>query len=275
MENFNDKFNNLFESSQLRELLALLEEIKKADKKTGKRMTAISFIASVSMAILGYFAIGLFGAVIFFVMVYTAAFYMNYSLKKRNLLAYLKVYRERLPQVLCSESSKIDKPRYASTLNLLYPDTLHHWTVCYSVNGIDTGFVRIQSSANESASGMAAVGSAFDFEGSVFKGYFPALTDEYIDELYVPEGTDSRIAEFARLLDSRFQSFAIVCGDEYSVLFIPSAQDFMTSRIEYSDGLSRDSLARQVGYFDIARAFETLDVNALSMALTPFETEDE
>ena len=53
MENFNDKFNNLYESSQLRELLALLEEIKKADKKTGKRMTAISFIASVSMAILG------------------------------------------------------------------------------------------------------------------------------------------------------------------------------------------------------------------------------
>ncbi len=276
MENIKTKFTNLFKSSPFGELLKKGIDLKKADRGTTKRMTGISAVSCVSMTVLSYFALGgIIGAIIFFIIAYSASFYLNYSMKKKVLLAYLKYYREELPSILCEEAEKTDKPRIASTLNSLYPETLNHWTVCYSLDRIDAGFVRIIEGTREIASGFAAVGAAEGFCGAAFKGYFPTLTEEYAEELTFSGDLDEKALEFARILDEHFEAFAIVFGEDFSLIFSPSSQDFMTDRVETPDGLKPESLARQVAYFNIAKAFDTLDLESLRDAVTLFEGEFE
>ena len=272
MENLKNKFNTLFKSSPFGGLLKTGIDLKKADRGTTKRMTSISAISCVSMTVLGYFALnGIIGAIIFFIIAYSASFYLNYSMKKKVLLAYLKYYREALPSSLCEEASKIDKPRIASTLNALYPETMHHWTVCYSLDRIDTGFVRIIENAREIASGFAVTGASESFQGAAFKGYFPTLTEEYAEELTVSGSLSDKALEFAKVLDEHLESFAMVFGEDFSLIFSPSSQDFMTDRVESPNGLKPESLARQVAYFNVAKAFDSLDVNALRDAVSLFD----
>ena len=272
MENLRHKFNTLFKSSPFGELLKTGIELKKADKGTTKRMNTISVVSCVGMTVLGYFALGgLIGAIIFFIIAYAASFYLNFSMKKKVLLAYLKYYREDLPLHLCDEISKTDKPRIASTLNSLYPETMHHWTVCYSLDRVDTGFARIIENSREIASGFAVVGAAESFQGAVYKGYFPALTEEWVEELTVSGEISEKALEFARVLDEHFETFAVVFGEDFSVIFSPSAQDFMTDRVEIPDGLLPENLARQTAYFNIAKAFDTLDVELLREAVLLFD----
>lgn len=276
MENLKTQFNLLFKSSPFGELLKTGIDLKKADRGTTKRMTAISAVSCVSMTILGYFALGgLIGALIFFIIAYAASFYLNYSMKKKVLLAYLKYYREALPTSLCDKASKTDKPRIASTLNSLYPETLNHWTLCYSVDRVDTGFVRIIEGSREIASGFATVCAAEEFQGAAFKGWFPTLTEEYAEELTVTGNLDERALEFSKILDEYFEAFAIVFGEDFSLIFAPSAQDFMTDRVDTPDGLKPESLARQLAYFNIAKAFDTLNVEALRDAVSLFDAEFE
>ena len=276
MKNLKTEFNTLFKSSPFGELLKTGIELKKADKGTTKRMTTISAVSCVSMTVLGYFALGgLIGAIIFFVIAYAASFYLNFSMKKKVLLAYLKYYREDLPSSLCSEVSKTDKPRISSTLNSLYPETMHHWTVCYSLDRVDTGFVRIIEGGREIASGFAVVGAAEDFQGAVFKGYFPALTEEYAEEMTVSGNISEKALDFANILNEQFETFAMVFGEDFSVIFSPSVQDFMTDRVETADGLAPENLARQVAYFNIAKAFNTLDTELLKDAVILFDSEFE
>lgn len=272
MGNLKNQFTTLFKSSPFGELLKTGIDLKKADRGTTKRMTVISAVSCVSMTALGYFALGgIIGAIIFFIIAYSASFYLNYSMKKKVLLAYLKYYRESLPSALCEGISKTDKPRIASTLNSLYPETLNHWTVCYSLDRIDAGFVRIIENSREIASGLAIVGAAEDFQGAAFKGYFPTLTEEYAEELTFSGNLNEKAIEFAKILDEHFEAFAIVFGEDFSIIFSPSSQDFMTDRVETPDGLKPESLARQAAYFNIAKVFDTLDVDALNDTVSLFD----
>ena len=273
MENLKEKFCSVFKSEAFSGVLKTGVEIKKADKALSKRLSLISLVSCLGMTVLGYFALGIIGVIIFFLVTYTSTFFFSFSMKKRALLAYLKHYREKMPPALFEGTKKIDKPEIPSTLNCLYPDTMHHWTTCYKIDDINTGFARIIKRNNEFASGMAVIVPGSFSDGHVFKGWFPAFTDDFSEETVSSGELPDTILEFAKVLDEKFDAFAICTTSEYAVLYLPTAQDFMTSRVEDSDGFSPLSLARQYGYFTLATAFKSFDCELLSSALSLFEEE--
>ena len=270
MNELKNKFNETFKTTRFTDLLKTGVEIKRADKSTTTRVNLITLISCIGMGVLGYIALDAIGAIIFLIITYTASFSLNFSMKKKVLLAYLKFYREKLPPVLYEGSIKIDKPSIPSSLSVLYPDTLHHWTVCYRLGEVETGFARVMSGNSETASGMAVIVPGKFEDGAVFKGWFPALGEKYCDSITTVGNTEG-ILEFATLLETRFETFALKTSDEYAVLYIPCAQDFMTSRTEDADGLTPQSLAKQFAYFTLAEAFGDLNVDKAEKALAMFD----
>ncbi len=273
MENIKEKFSSIFKSEEFASLHKTGVDIKKADKSLSKRLTIVSFVSCIAMTVLGYFALGIIGVIIFFLITYTSTFFYSFSLKKRALLAYLKVYREKIPPVLFETAKKIDKPEISSTLNCLYPDTMHHWTTCYKIDEVNTGFARIIKKNNEFASGMAVIVPGNFSEGQIFKGWFPAFTDDFSEEMSSSGDICAAALDFAKVIDEKFDAFAICTTSKYAVLYLPTAQDFMTSRVEDTDGMTPKSLARQYGYFTLATAFKSFDSVLASDALALFEAE--
>lgn len=270
MENLKEKFSSLYRGEAFSPLLKTGVEIKQADKALSKRLSLISLVSVLGMTVLGFFALGIIGVIIFFLVTYTSTFFFTFSMKKRALLAYLKHYREKIPPVLFEGFEKIDKPEIPSTLNSLYPDTMHHWTTCYKKDELNTGFARIIKKNNEFASGMAAIVPGSFSEGHIFKGWFPAFTDDFVEEVVSEGALPDGAQELASVLDKHFDAFAICTTEDYAVLYLPTAQDFMTSRVEDSDGMTPEALARQFAYFTLAEAFKSFDASCAQEALSLF-----
>jgi hypothetical protein len=239
------------------------QEIKKADKSVSKKLKLISIVSCVSMTFLGYFALGAVGAIIFLIISYTASFALTLSMKKKTLIAYLKHYRETLiPSIMASD--KIDKPSSPAYLNLLYPDTLHHWTVCYKSNNTAFGFARLYKGASEIANGMAVCSDENRYNGRIFKGFFPTLSDDYVEERVLTGALPENIELFADVLEKHFNSYAMVFSSDGALLFLPDASDFASGRVEDKNDVSEKALARQYAYARLAEAFSSLDTNKLN-----------
>ncbi len=265
-----NSFKETFHSEAFKDLVKKALEIKKADKGISGKLKIISIVSCLGMTVLGYFALGGIGAIIFLMISYVASFSLTLSMKKKTLIAYLKHYREKLMPYL-AKAEKIDKPDSSDYLNLLYPETLHHWTVCYSSSGTVMGFARIYKGASEIANGMAVCATGRGTEGRIFKGFFPTLAEDYVEEKtstgFLPEGAE----EFAKVLENHFNSYAMLFSDKCSLFFLPDASDFMAGRVEDKNDVSPKALARQFVYCEIAKAFTSLDVEKLIEACTLFE----
>ncbi len=267
---YKTNFKDLFSKIETQEFIKKALDIKKADRNISKKLKWISVISCIGMAVLGYVAFGAVGSILFLLITYISSFSLTLSMKKKALMAYLKHYRENLLKCLAG-AEKIDKPSEASWLNMLYPDTLHHWTVCYTAENVAVGFSRIYKGTSEIANGMAACAAGKGTEGRIFKGFFPTLAEDYVEERastgFLPEGAE----EFAKVLEKHFNSYAMLFSDKYSLLFLPTASDFMTGRVEDSDDVSPRALARQFAYVNIAVAFETLDASVCDEVCELFE----
>ncbi len=256
-----NSFKEIFSKDETQAFLKTALEIKKADRSTSKKLKILSVVSCIGMTVLGYAALGPIGAILFLIISYVATFSLTLSMKKKALLAYLKHYREKLPMCL-ENAEKINKPETPDALNLLYPDTLHHWTVCYK-SGSAAGFVRIYKGASEIANGFAVCSDGKGCAGKIFKGYFPTLAEDYTDECithgFVPDGAQ----DFAKVLEENFESFSMLFSESTSLLFLPTASDFMAGRVEDEDDVNPKALSRQWAYLNIAKVFNTLDANEL------------
>lgn len=275
MENLFEKVNSLWENGETQKKLEIGQEIKAADTKASKRLNIITAVSCIVMGALGFFAfrLSLLGAALFAFIAYVSSAFFNFSTKKKILIAYLKFYREQIPVIFNEEIEKIDEPDTEAPLDLLYPNTKQHWTVCYKEYNSFIGFVRISNEFGENASGMTIISGSDNQSGKIYKGCFSSISDE-CDDCLKTVGSPSREAvEFAEILDKYFETFAMVFAEGMSLLFVPSAQDFMSGRVSDKDDLNFKNFARQFAYFNTVKAFENLDKDFLSENLALFETD--
>ena len=264
-------FKSLFKSERLKEFIKTALQIKKADKSASVKLKILSVVTCVGMTVLGYFAFRNFtGAIIFLIISYVSTFSLTLSMKKKALLAYLKHYRENL-LLLLANLTKTAKPDTPDSLNLLFPNTMHHWTLCYEKNTSFIGFARLYENSREIANGCAVCSGGMDFSGTIYKGYFPSISEEFTEDAKVLGAPSDDAREFAAALDAYFNSYALIFSEKASLLFLPTATDFMSGRVETPDDVEPKALARQLAYVGISEAFGSLDKATLCNALELFD----
>ncbi len=236
-------FEELCETSKVKEILEIGEKIKKLDKSMEKRTLGIILISVISMTVLGFISFGFTGSILFFAITVIASFWLFYSSKKNTLLKYLTFYRNKIPQIIgVAEGVSVkseDMPR-KDTLS-----TIHEgkpvFRMCHKYDDIYMGFLKFMSG-----------------DKSLLQGFAVAVP-------WNNEGTD-----FQEKLKEIYSDFVIKKDGDTAILFIPGFDDYLGGRLEMIDDLSLPYLTRQYRYYLLADAFgkamigEAFDKNAIN-----------
>ncbi len=270
--NLYENFKAVFESEEMKAFLKKGFQLKNTDKSTSKKLTVITFLSCVGMTVLGFFALGIVGAILFFIISYVSTFALTLSTKKKVLLAYLAHYRTKLPSLLAN-AEKIDKPDRSYPIATLYPDALYHWTVCYKFDDVYSGLLRILKGSQEEMCAFCTISQENAFSGVIHKGYFPFVSTENFEDITFKGVLPDSAHPFAQILEKHFSSFVMVFSSNSSLLLIPDACDFMAGRVEDKDDLYPKTILRQYAYTNISKAFTSLDVNLLTDACKLLESD--
>ena len=268
--NLYENFKSLFEKDETKDFLIKGLRLKNTDKSTSKKLSIITFVSCLGMTVLGLFALGIVGAILFFIISYVSTFALTLSTKKKVLVAYLTHYRTKLPSILAG-AQKIDKPDSPYPISTLYPDALYHWTVCYRHDDALSGLLRVLKGSQEETCTFCSVSNEYLFNGSIHKGYFPFALNDNCEEICFKGVLPDKAHEFAQILEKHFSSFVIVFSSQSSLLLIPDAYDFMAGRVEDKDDITPKSLLRQYALINLSKAFTTLDTDLLTESCSLLE----
>ncbi len=223
-------FFDVYESDEGKEILALGEKIKKLDKSNDRRMKFIILMSVISMTVLGFFALGVTGAVLFFAITVVASFWLYYSSKKNVLLKYLTFYRSRVPKMIAMAegievtAEEIPDESFVSTLSdkgkLAY-------RMCHRYGDLYIGFAKFM------------IGSEPVLQGLLY----------YTEGECTPKSLEG-------LLSGNFSDFVIKSESGKSMLFIPGVEDYLGGRVEMKDDLSFTALVRQYDYYLLGKSFK-------------------
>lgn len=223
-------FFDVYESDEGKEILALGEKIKKLDKSNDRRMKFIILMSVISMTVLGFFALGVTGAVLFFAITVVASFWLYYSSKKNVLLKYLTFYRSRVPKMIAMAegievtAEEIPDEAFVSTLSdkgkLAY-------RMCHRYGDLYIGFAKFM------------IGSEPVLQGLLY----------YTEGECTPKSLEG-------LLSGNFSDFVIKSESGKSMLFIPGVEDYLGGRVEMKDDLSFTALVRQYDYYLLGKSFK-------------------
>lgn len=260
--NLYENFKLLFEKEETKDFLTKGLQLKNADKSLSKKLSMITLLSCVGMTVLGFFALRLVGAILFFIIAYVSTFALTLSLKKKVLLAYLSHYRMNLLKIL-SGAKKIDKPEFTYPIQTVRPDALYHWTVCYNLEENCLGLLRILKNSQEEMCAFCTISHESNYSGVIYKGYFPFISSENAEEITSNGILPDSASNFAKELEKHFSSFVMVFSSDSSLLLIPEACDFMAGRVENKDDLTPNALLCQYAYINVSKAFTMLNCNYL------------
>ena len=223
-----NSFLSLLESEEAKESLGAGEKLKKIDKSNDKRLLGVILLSIVSMTVLGFFALGLTGSIIFFAIAVISSFWLFYSSKKNMLLKYLSFYRTRVPKVIAMaegvevKAENIPECDIISSINEGKPA----YRMCHRYGDLYVGFLKFIKNGE-----------------SVLQGI-----------IYFTEGDDTSL--FEERLKEQISDFVIKSEDGKVLLFMPGFDDYLGGRIEHKDDLTADSLLRQYKYYLLGDAFK-------------------
>ncbi|MBR6633176.1 MAG: hypothetical protein IKL05_02600 [Clostridia bacterium] len=232
-------FYDLYNSDGGKEILALGEKIKKLDKSNESRLHIIILLSVVSMTALGFFALGVFGAVLFFGITVIASFGLYYSSKKNILLKYLTFYRRDVPRLIAMADGvevKAESVPDNSLVSALSDRGKLAYRMCHRYGDLYIGFAKFM------------VGSEPVLQGV----------------LYYTEGNCEPDQAFCDMLKGEFSDCTIKCENGKALLFIPFVQDYLNGRVEMKDDLSFPALLRQYDYYLLGKGFKN-SVNGVAL----------
>ena len=224
-------FQDVLNSDEGKEILALGEKIKKLDKSNDKRMMLIILLSMVSMTLLGYFAFGIFGAVLFFAITAIASFWLYYSSKKNVLLKYLTFYRTRVPKMIASAdgvdvaAEEIPDSELVSTLS---DKGKLEYRMCHRYGDLYIGYAKFMSSGEPILQGI----------------------------VYCCDGVSGISEGFLKLLEENFDEHSVKVINGKALLYLPWVNDYLNGRVEMKDDLSFPSLVRQYDYYLLGKRFK-------------------
>ncbi len=222
-------FISFLETDEVKEKLKIAEKIKKLDKSNDKRLMGIILLSIVSMTLLGFFALGKAGSIIFFAVTIIASFWLYYSSKKNMLLKYLAFYRREIPNIIAmAEGCEVKAENIAQNdLITSLSDGKPTYRMCHKYGDLYIGFLKFMSGDVSKLQGLVCFtkgsGDTSDFE------------EKYMEE---------------------YPDLIIKTDGESSLLFIPGCDDYLGGRIEIKDDLSSDYLTKQYKYYLIGDAFK-------------------
>lgn len=228
----NDRINcflDLIEGDTVKEKLNIGKNLKKLDKSNDKRLMGIILLSIISMTVLGFFALGKTGSVIFFGITVIASFWLYYSSKKNMLLRYLTFYRREIPNIIalaegCEvKAENIPNNDLVSSLS----DGKPTYRMCHKYESLYIGFLKFMAGDTSKLQGLVCF-----TEGSGNTSEFEKELKQFLPECLIK--TDGNI----------------------SLLFIPGCDDYLGGRIEMKDDLSLDYLTRQYKYYLLGDAFK-------------------
>ncbi|MBQ7898047.1 MAG: hypothetical protein IJ323_06450 [Clostridia bacterium] len=228
----NEKINaflSLIKSEEVKKKLGIGEKLKKLDKSNDKRLMGVILLSIVSMTLLGFFALGKAGALIFFAITVIASFWLYYSSKKNMLLKYLSFYRREIPSIIAmAEGCEVKAENVPeNSLVTSLSDGKPVFRMCHKYGDLYVGFLKFMKGDVSKLQGFVCYtegsGDTSDFEEN-YKEEYPDLTIK-------TDGTNS-------------------------LLFIPGCDDYLGGRIEMKDDLSEDFLTRQYKYYLMADAYK-------------------
>lgn len=226
-------FKNTLDSDGGREILALGEQIKKLDKSAERRTLFVILSSVITMTLLGFWALGLTGSIIFFSITVIASFWLFYSAKKNVLLKYLTFYRSRIPRLIAmtegieAKAEDIPDSEFVSTLSI---DGKLSYRMCHSYGRLYIGFAKFMAGGEPILQGL----------------------------LYYADGEYSPSKELEAMLDAEFNDYVIKSENGRSMLFIPGVEDYLNGRVEMKDDLSFPALLRQYDYYLLGKSFESV-----------------
>lgn len=222
-------FISFLETDEVKEKLKIAEKIKKLDKSNDKKLMGIILLSIVSMTLLGFFALGKAGSIIFFAVTIIASFWLYYSSKKNMLLKYLAFYRREIPNIIAmAEGCEVKAESIAQNdLITSLSDGKPTYRMCHKYGDLYIGFLKFMSGDVSKLQGLVCFtkgsGDTSDFEEK--------YTEEYPDLIIKADG-------------------------ESSLLFIPGCDDYLGGRIEMKDDLSSGYLTKQYKYYLIGDKFK-------------------
>lgn len=233
MEQNTKAFYEIYNSDEGKEFLALGEKIKKLDKSNDRRLQFIVLLSVISMTVLGFFALGVMGAVLFFAIAAIASFWLYYSSKKNILLKYLTFYRGRVPKLIALadgvevKAENVPCDDFVATLSdkgkLAY-------RTCHRYGGLYVGFAKFIVGGEPILQGL----------------------------LYYTEGNCNPKQQLEELLKSEFDDFTVKVENGKALLFIPFVEDYLNGRVEMKDDLSFPSLLHQYDYYLLGKKFKSV-----------------
>ena len=241
MEKLN-AFSEIFNSDEGKEILALGEKIKKLDKSNEKRTLLVILLSIVSMTFLGYYALGMVGAVIFLAITVIASFWLFYSSKKNVLLKYLTFYRSRVPKMIAMAEGvevKAEEIPDSDLVSTLCDRGRLCYRMCHRYGDIYVGYAKFLSGGEPVLQGV----------------------------LCYTEGNCDISEPFKELLDGEFNEYTVKCDNGKAMLFLPWVEDYLNGRVEMKDDLSFPALVRQYDYYLLGKSFAS-EVNGTKSHLT-------
>lgn len=222
-------FLALLETDEVKQKLKIGDSLKKLDKSNDKRLMGIILLSVVSMTLLGFFALGKTGSMIFFAVTVIASFWLYYSSKKNMLLRYLAYYRREIPSIIAlTEGCEVKAESIPqSDLVTSLSDGKPTYRMCHKYGDLYVGFLKFMSGDVSKLQGLVCFAA-----GSGDTSEFEALYRESYPDLVTKN------------------------DGENSLLFIPGCDDYLGGRIEMKNDLSPDYLTKQYEYYLIADAFK-------------------
>lgn len=246
MEFRNKEQEALFEtySSQVgKEYIELGEKIKALDKSNDKKMLAIKLVSIISLGILGFFAFGNLGAIIFIMIAFISSFALQLSSKKNIMLRYFTFYRTRIPRLIAESQGvmlEVKEPdsQEKDFIASLYERYTLSFRTCHRYGELYIGFAKFMEK-NEPA-----------VQGVLYYTPENKISDEGKEEL--------KSILNKELDNGAFSDYIFKVADRGSLLYLIGADEYLNGKVEMKNDLTFEAISRQLDFYMIGKKLEEL-----------------